>query len=115
MTIAVKTLEPGDVFTAAAPTAVASQALSVSDAAADPTILRTYKPASGTASSFNSPDLFPYFHSPYSFFTGDCAYMSPTKASTTYPTYFSTINANAAEQGDPPCSSPRPRPCSSRR
>jgi hypothetical protein len=103
MTVAVKTLEPGDTFSPTATTAVPSQAMSVSDAAADPTVLRTFTPTAPTvwANSFASPDLFPYYNSPYSYFTGDCIYMSPTKAATGYSTYFTTINTLAAVQGDP--------------
>jgi type II secretory pathway pseudopilin PulG len=103
MTVAVKTLEPGDTFSPTATTAVPSQAMSVSDAAADPTVLRTFTPTAPTvwANSFASPDLFPYYNSPYSYFTGDCIYMSPTKASGGYSTYFTTVNTLAAVQGDP--------------
>jgi type II secretory pathway pseudopilin PulG len=104
MTIAVKTLKPGEVFTAAS-TGVDSQTRSVSDKAADPTILRTFRPTSTTWTTALAypqvPDLFPYYKSPYNFFTGDCAYMSPTKASTGYATYFTTINTQSAVQGDP--------------
>ncbi|HEY6886847.1 MAG TPA: carboxypeptidase-like regulatory domain-containing protein [Solirubrobacter sp.] len=104
MTVTVKTLEPGDTFSPTASTAMLSQAMSVSDQAADPTILRTFTPVlpATTASVFASPDLFPYYNSPYSYFTGDCGYMSPTKvAPPTYATYFTTINTLAAVQGDP--------------
>jgi prepilin-type N-terminal cleavage/methylation domain-containing protein len=108
--IAVKTLEPGEAFTATS-VGVDSQTKSVSDKAADPTILRTFRPASGAWATLlespQVPDLFPYYNSPYSLFTGDCAYMSPTKASATYPTYFSTINNRAAVQGNPTVSQPQ--------
>jgi hypothetical protein len=104
MTIAVRTLKPGEAFTATS-VGYDSQTRSVSDAAADAAVLRTFVPTSGTyATSFAAPsvpDLFPYYNSPYSFFTGDCGYMSPTKASGGYSTYFSAINKNAAVQGDP--------------
>jgi type II secretory pathway pseudopilin PulG len=101
--IAVKTLKPGEVYTAAS-VGVDSQTRSVSDKAADPTVLRTFLPATTWATSLippQVPDLFPYANSPYSLFTGDCPYMSPTKASGSYPTYFTTVNPNAAVQGDP--------------
>ncbi|MDA0166446.1 carboxypeptidase-like regulatory domain-containing protein [Solirubrobacter ginsenosidimutans] len=103
MKITVKTLHPGDTFSPTASTAVASQALSVSDQAADTAVLRTFKPVAPAtvATVFDSPDLFPYYNSPYSYFTGDCGYMSPTKASSGFSTYFTTVNALAAVQGDP--------------
>jgi hypothetical protein len=107
--IAVKTLKPGEAFTAAS-TGVDSKAVHVADAAADASVLRTFNPVAPatTATAFDSPKLFPFDKSPYLYFTGDCAYLSPTKVNAANATYFTALNTKAAVQGDPTAFQPQP-------
>jgi type II secretory pathway pseudopilin PulG len=97
MAITVKTLKPGETFTQAS-TGFLSNAVNVSDAAADAAVLRTFPVTNSTATTV---PLFPFKDSPYSWFTGKCGYESPVKASGAYSTYFTAINPKAAVQGNP--------------
>ena len=55
--------------------------------------------------------MFPFDASPYSYFTGDCGYLSPTKAAdvspSPYANYFNATNTRAAVQGDPTAFQPQ--------
>jgi type II secretory pathway pseudopilin PulG len=101
MKVDVRTLLPGAAFSTTAP-AYPSKALAVSDNSAETAVLRTFKNPTGTAfTSIVTTKLFPFRASPYSFFTGKCAYESPVTSVGDYFTNATTGNPGAAVQGDP--------------
>ncbi|HET6549995.1 MAG TPA: carboxypeptidase-like regulatory domain-containing protein [Solirubrobacter sp.] len=98
MKVDVKTIRPGATFSATE-TKHPSKALAVSDNSAEATVLRTFKRDDGAAfTSIETPKLFPFRTTLYSYFTGTCAYESPVKWVNDY---FTTVNPDAAVKGDP--------------
>ena len=102
MDIYVKTLRPGATWPQPASEWRDSKAQSVSDNSAEPQVLRTFRKTDNSMfASIKSPKLFPFKNSPYSYFTGSCAYESPAKLSPPIANYFDQVNPAAKVQADP--------------
>lgn len=100
MTVSIKTTKPGSTFSTTGLTAP-SKAYGVADNAADASSLRAYAASpQALVDTIRPAKLFP-FDNAYSYFTGSCAYQSPTKASTAWTNYFTDVNPAAAIKGDP--------------